>query len=295
MKLKILKAQYGTEGKWEDVTAQVAGAVKNDQLWLTVSNSLFGDPVPGRVKALKIDYSVGSVSATVRFSEGELASLRTTSTKRLGIFYTTNAIKLHIIQQSLASIKKATENTPVDILVSTWSPVEDNPFPEFLSPVRQASHLTMYLQILQLLYQAQSRGQYTYVSFLEHDVLYPEDYFSYPDFEKVIQNSNYIGVCLQGFQASTWKGPLHQLTMRLDVAIPHFEGALRPALLGKVQNVEPYDLGPFGVYATAQPAVHINRHGQHLTSHPDTFGPPEPEAHPYWGKHEDIFRSEPGS
>jgi hypothetical protein len=123
--LRILRAQYGIEGKWTDVTPQVAGAVNNDQLWLRVSNSLFGDPVPGRVKTLKIDYSVGSVTATIRFSEGELAALNTTGTKKLGIFYTTNAIKPSIIQQSLASIKKATEHTPADILVSTWSPVKD--------------------------------------------------------------------------------------------------------------------------------------------------------------------------
>ena len=126
-------------------------------------------------------------------------------------------------------------------------------------------------------------------------MLDPEDYFKYPDFETVIHNSNYIGVCQQGFQVSTWKGPLHQLTMRLHVAISHFVGALRPALLGRVQNVEPYDLGSFAVYTTAQPAVHINRPGQHFTSHCDTFGQPTPEAHPYWGKHEDIFKGEAGA
>ena len=110
--LKILKARYGIEGEWKDVTAQVAGAVDNDRLWLRVSNSLFGDPAPGRVKTLKIDYSVGAVTATVRFSEGELAALNSSGTKKLGIFYTTNAIEPSIIQQSLASIKKASRAHP---------------------------------------------------------------------------------------------------------------------------------------------------------------------------------------
>jgi len=58
-KLNILKAEYKTENKSIDVTDKLKKMVKDNQLNIIASNDLAGDPDPGIVKVLKIDYQFG--------------------------------------------------------------------------------------------------------------------------------------------------------------------------------------------------------------------------------------------
>ena len=69
-RLVILEAKYGGRNRWKDVTAIVAGHVKNQGLVMTVTNGAFGgDPVPGVRKVLVVRYRIGSEVHTKRFAE----------------------------------------------------------------------------------------------------------------------------------------------------------------------------------------------------------------------------------
>jgi beta-1,4-mannosyl-glycoprotein beta-1,4-N-acetylglucosaminyltransferase len=59
---RIIEATYGHGADAVDVTAQVQAWVRNGHLSLIVSNTLFGDPCPNRVKTLRITYEVAGDS-----------------------------------------------------------------------------------------------------------------------------------------------------------------------------------------------------------------------------------------
>lgn len=69
--LKVLRARYGREGQWVDVTGAVAKAVQGDRLSLRVSNELGGDPAPGLAKSLEVTYSAGGNPETTEARENE--------------------------------------------------------------------------------------------------------------------------------------------------------------------------------------------------------------------------------
>jgi len=281
--LRILEATYGSGDCGADVTAQLEALVRNGRLNFTVSNSMFGDPCPNQVKTLHITYQLpGDYSEyTHEVPEHRVVWLPNTGSKNVGIFYTNLSVPSKYLTRVLRQLEKARN---VDIITCPWHPIHDNPFPELDWFYHVPHHLTILLQILKLLHTAQDIGSYEYVFFLEHDVLYPEEYFDIEPFdEDVLSNINYIGLNEKGFQPKHWDHqPLHQLTMRLPAAIDHFTSLLPIALT--VGNVV---LEPNGrTWATRrspQPAVHIN-HGNHFTSHFSIYSDDEiEEHHPYWG------------
>ncbi|HUU94677.1 MAG TPA: hypothetical protein VM487_02980, partial [Phycisphaerae bacterium] len=50
----IISAQYGAGDKWSDVTDKVKAAVQNDALIIDPANGIFGDPIGGTKKSLKV-------------------------------------------------------------------------------------------------------------------------------------------------------------------------------------------------------------------------------------------------
>lgn len=58
--LKIVKAEYGIEDKWLDVTKQVSKKVKNNCLDILASNNIAGDPLPEKKKLLRVKYRLGN-------------------------------------------------------------------------------------------------------------------------------------------------------------------------------------------------------------------------------------------
>lgn len=169
--------------------------------------------------------------------------------ERLGIFYTCNynnlSLALHYdVLQRLKSIQKPN----VEILTSVWQPIVGNPFEEHVFYYTRKTYLNLVLQILHILYTAKRKNNfYRYVSFLEHDVFYPEGYFDYPDFDNgVLINTNYIGLTKFGYITvcadvpffKRW--PLFQLTMLFDHAVAHFSRILEQALTENDGILEPY-------------------------------------------------------
>jgi hypothetical protein len=272
--LTINKATYG--GK--DVTSLVQSHIKDGKLLIKAGNDLFGDTQPGVVKYLEVDSSEGFYSVM----ENGYLSLPKNEIDKLGIFYTNNNVP-NVVKESLLTLEKFKD--VADIMTCVWSHIPGNPFYEVGAMTKSSSHLNIIIQILQLLYTARETKEYKYVSFLEHDVLYPEGYFDFPDFSNaVMTNMNYKGICEKGWQTKTANHePLHQMTMVFSEAIVHFENLLHQAIrLGGVlvePNIKRLQ------WKCINPAVHVN-HGKHFTSHFSIYSRNTESTDPYWGDSE---------
>jgi hypothetical protein len=216
----------------------------------------------------------------------EHIDIKNNKTNKLGIFYSNNVdSKLNAsIYQSLISIEKSSNNI-ADIITNFWSPFQNNPFTETIAWTKTSSHLNQILQILQCLYTAQKYKDYLYVSFLEHDVLYPEGYFDYDDFScECIVNLNYLGINKNGFQNNSMnQTPLSQMTMKMEYAVNHFYSLLPNAILTNSGSVEPNNI-KIETWSCKNPSLHIN-HGIHFTSHFQTYEKQTVETNEYWGHH----------
>lgn len=276
--LNITKATYGDV----DVTAVVKSHVKDGELRLKVSNDTFGDTAPGRFKELRIWYD----GKTKSLSEGSFLTLPESNTNKLGIFYTNNNVDT-TVYASVMNLKRF--KGIADIMTCVWRPIPGNPFYETQAVTKSATHLNIVIQILQLLYTARSSGNYKYVSFLEHDVLYPDGYFDYPDFETgVLTNMNYIGICQEGFQSKTANHePLHQMTMVFHEAIAHFEELIKEAIEKGGVLVEPNPNRK--QWKCKNPAIHVN-HGKHFTSHFSIYSKTTSPTDTYWGNAQDLIK-----
>lgn len=280
--MKIIKATYGGL----DCTEQIKRKVVNGKLIVRADNGICGDPLVGVTKHLHITAIIDGEEITQSYKEGLLVTLPKPKTDRLGIFYSNN-INERIypsIRASLKSIQKAAEGK-ADILTCMWRHESENPFYQTIAWTQTSSHLNQILQVLQLLYTAKESGDYRYVSFLEHDLLYAEGYFDYPEFtEGVLANMNYIGMNKDGFQPLGQRDkPTSQLTMRFTDAIKHFESLLPNALVRNSGLLEPQI--PMVEWNAVNPNIHIN-HGSHFTSHYNVYKKTELfQTHPYWGEH----------
>jgi hypothetical protein len=282
--MNILEATYGGV----DCTAQIIAKIKDDRLIVRATNGIIGDPAVGQLKSLVITID----GQTFSVKEGELLVYPPTKNDRLGIFYSNNnnSAIYPAIRASLKSIKTAAEGR-ADIITCMWNHEPENPFVEYLAWTKTGSHLNQLLQIMQLLYNAKQMHDYKYVSFLEHDVLYPEGYFDYVDFPKgtVITNMNYGGINKKGFQARKQDDePFHQMTMHFDDAIAHCEAILANALVTNSGMIEPQTITR-KQWTCKNKAIHIN-HGSHFTSHYSIYrSDVVSSTDSYWGNHSNYL------
>jgi hypothetical protein len=284
--MNIIKATYGGV----DCTAVVKSKIRNGSLVLRSDNNIIGDPHVGRIKSLIVNID-GKEYTT---EEGNMFVYPKTQNKKLGIFYSNNnnSREFPAIPMSLKTIEKAAKGK-ADILTCVWNSIPGNPFIEYVAWTKTSSHLNQLLQILQLLYNAQEINDYETVSFLEHDVLYPEDYFDYPHIISgtVITNMNYIGLIKDGWQEVPVKHePFHQMTMRFDEAIKHCESILKNALITNSGLIEPQIPNiKREKWECKNSSVHVN-HGGHFTSHFSIYSSTNlKKIDPYWGNSDDYL------
>jgi len=284
--MKIIKATYGNK----DCTNEIQSKVKNNSLIIHATNSIVGDPQVGKVKDLIVEIELDGKMYKESVKEGGLLVFPKSTKTKLGIFYSNNIVPstYPAIRASLNSISKAAEGK-ADIYTCMWKHEPKNPFIEYIAWTQTSSHLNQLLQIMQLLYSAREVSNYEYVSFLEHDVLYPEGYFDYPEFlhNEVWTNMNYIGMNREGFQKKGQNDePFHQMTMRFSDAITHCESILSNALITNSGLIEPQKMKR-KQWQCENPAVHIN-HGHHFTSHFNVYRKGgESKNDSYWGNHDD--------
>jgi hypothetical protein len=213
----------------------------------------------------------------------------------LGIWYSNNAADPKILKSSLDSLART---RGAEVITCPWYAVVGNPFRELLSYHRTGTHLGIFLQALQALYDHLERGREPEaVAFLEHDVLYPEDYFErvrggLSDEARGVYNLDYIGMDENGYcKVNAGQGPAHQQTLRFPYALEFLEGALKVCAARGSTTVEPEDKGGFVRLdgGLDRPAVHIN-HTKHFTSHYKLYSrEPFCQVHPYWGDYRQYY------
>jgi len=291
--MKIVKAIYGPK----DVTQHIASIFKNESLNIYVSNDIFGDTNHGVLKKLIVEFDDGS---KLEANENEFLIYPKIFDERIGIFYTNNndTRKEKALYASLKSLAISSEKK-ARIITSVWNKIPENPFCEIISQTKNSNHLNQVLQILHLLYFVRKNStNVKYVSFLEHDCLYPEEYFEYDDFEcDSISNINYIGLCSSGWQPKNGAArATSQVTMKFTSAIKHFENILPNALLKNSGSLEPWYSKENGFtllnwknkdWFCKNPSVHIN-HGYAFTSHFQTFQKVFSESNEYWGDYSEY-------
>ena len=280
--MRILKATYGDI----DVSEKLKTKIHNNNIFLLVNNSFFGDTKPGVVKYLETQIELDGLIFSNKVIENDFFVFPKSNRERLGIFYSNNnddRIRPCIIE-SLKNISKAAKDK-ADIITNMWNSEKENPFFETIAWTNTTSHLNQVLQVLQCLCTAQKINNYKYVSFLEHDVLYPEGYFDYPDFDDgIICNMNYIGLVKDGFQKKSQNDkPTSQLTMLFKDALEHFLGLIPNAVIRNSGLLEPQKT--IKEWNCINPAVHVN-HGRHFTSHYNIYSKNDLSSFDsYWGEH----------
>jgi len=284
--MKIIKAEYGGV----DCKEIIQSKVKGNRVALRVDNSIIGDTNVGVIKHLEITLELEGKVYSESVMEGGTFVYPKSTHNRLGIWYSNDQTNHPAVIKSLETIKIAAEGK-ADIITCVWNRVPNNPFTEIISWNKSSSHLNQMLQILQCIHTAKTMGNYDYVSFLEHDVMYGEGYFDYPHFERgaVCTNMNYGGINRDGWQERGQNDePMHQMTMRIDDAIEHFNFILPNALVTNSGNIETQTMERKQWNAENQ-SIHIN-HGSHFTSHYNIYKKDNLSLqHSYWGNHTDYL------
>lgn len=226
------------------------------------------------------------------------------STNRIfGCWYSDNSAPERTLAASLASVERAVasaRHSRPEVATCVWRSISRNPFPELIAYYQQRTHLNIVTQILRIIASwAPIADMSDVVCFLEHDVLYPEDYFdrvsqafSASDSLRGTVNLDYIGLNQSGWlEAQHRHEPLHQISVRYRHARRHFRAMLFRLVTEPVLALEPPTDGFTRIpYRGERPSCHIN-HPNTFTSH---FRIYESDAggrkyHPYWGNAAEYF------
>jgi hypothetical protein len=225
--------------------------------------------------------------------------------KLLGVWYTNNAAPELLLRMSLGTIRRAavaTVHHDVAVRTSAWRPIADNPFPCHLGSPEAAGHAAILAQVRRCLDGA---GAYDAMLFLEHDVLYPPDYFdrmgnALAAGAPVASNLDYEGLNETGWLVVCERHePLHQLALCKEVALENLARAEAECLAQGWAYLEPQGdrsdwarLPPAGY----MPAIHVNWPNGRFTNHGEIVFQPCSGGrlvHPFWGNFEDWWPLDP--
>lgn len=213
--------------------------------------------------------------------------------KILGCWYSNSGIHPNILNFSLASIKRARDSYgKANIVTCNWEHIPNNPFEEHIALYKYGNHLGIILQMLRIIYEEEKKGNnYDIVSFLEHDVLYPDDYFYrikdgfYSNPQAVI-NLDYIGMNQTGWLDVVQRDePMHQFSLKYSAAMKHFDLIMREAVTKGSVYLEQGKFSTIRIpFKGDKPSCHIN-HSRHFTNHYDCYAKNSNGKiiHQYWG------------
>jgi hypothetical protein len=217
----------------------------------------------------------------------------------LAAWYSNNAAPEHVMRASLASIRKAAKcaRVPVEVVLCPWEKLEGVPEEQVQC---FAPHVSSHLSILLQQQRCMTGRHADAVSFLEHDVLYPHDYFdrvaaalaAHPTADGVV-NLDYEGANPRGWCRNKERHePMHQMTLRWDAAVENIHGKIGECLKWGNCCVEPDDKAPYVRIQPKgdRPAIHL-QHAHRFTSHHEACYESEPwtKRHPYWGNVESFL------
>ena len=228
----------------------------------------------------------------------------------LAVWYTDNSAPPDLMAKSLNTVRDAVAGTrghKVKVVTVGWEALPGNPFPFVrFDGKRQRSHAALVAQIQAgMATQAGAMDTPAAVVCLEHDVLYPANYFerigdalAANPTAPVVSNHDYIGL-----NATGWLGvkerhePMHQLAVRWAPMTENLQRAAEEAARTGSAIVEPDHGADRSKWArlragwSLMPSVHVNHTGVNggarFTSHGEVVyhqNSGGSVVHPYWGE-----------
>ncbi len=316
-----VKAVYGTEEHFVDVSdileRQLAAT---GRVSIGCGNQLAGDPACGQKKSLR---------AIIQDKEFEVPEGRyfiwpsEESADHLVIFYSHVNPKVDKRQGELVSyclnhlLNTVPDNVAVRGGLIHSYPVTHPKFYNYTPMYREGiGHAMIMQQIYRTLLAARNEGltSLKYVSFAEHDNLYPTSHFQFEDFEEdLLINTHHIGFTQDGFQKQqeqeTW--PTFAMTMKYDSAIEYFKNRIQcffesPELFCTIEPLTSHHVTTFNegiemvrkgltctykLRKTEEPILHL-WNGCHNTSHYQTYPKDEYLNHDaYWGDAQQLAKA----
>jgi hypothetical protein len=318
-----VKAVYGTEEHFVDVSdALKRQLAATGRVNIRATNQLAGDPAPGQEKSLRV---------IIQDKEFEVREGRTfvwpeaKGVDHLVIFYSHVNPQEDKRQGSFVSycLNHLLDTVPDNVavrggLIHSY-PIEHSKFYNYTPIYREGiGHAMIMQQIYRTLLAARNEGltSLKYVSFAEHDNLYPASHFQFEDFEEdLLINTNHIGFTQDGFQKrqenETW--PTFSMTMKYDYAVEYFKSRIQwffedPDAFGLIEPITDFhfenlsigewtDLTRKGLTCThklretEEPILHL-WNGRHNTSHFQTYPKDEYLKHnAYWGDAQQLAKA----
>ena len=74
-KLKIIKAIYGKDNKYVDITNRLNDIIENNKIKVVLSNAIAGDPIVGTPKEGRIIYKYEGIKKEILYKEGDVIEL----------------------------------------------------------------------------------------------------------------------------------------------------------------------------------------------------------------------------
>lgn len=231
----------------------------------------------------------------------------------LGIWYSNNAAPAPLMAKSLDTIRIAKESATrhdVEVTTCSWGPVGANPFPWVAAKrTAQPGHATILEQQRQCVELA---GEFDWqvICFLEHDTLYPADYFDRignafagaNGETLVVSNLDYEGLNKTGWLAVTERHePMHQLSLWRPFAEWNFQRCQDDCDRQGWCYLEPQGdrsnwvrIPPSAGQRVSMPSIHVNFDGR-FTSHGEVCYEQvaKTTTHPHWGRFEQFWPGKP--
>lgn len=244
--------------------------------------------------------------------------------KILGVLCTTNKINedlLHTVLANLSAAKAFSQmkgNIDIDIVTVSWKPIEQNPFKGYITPFNNLGHLNYVLQLKQAVLQENA----DIVCILEHDVIYPYNYFETVynawDYTKYgVITENYIGMNQTGYQAVKERHhPYSMMSMAKHYLIGELDRCVNDCIktIGDWNGaakygwcyMEPHDKSVFKIlpFTDNFPVIHVNMNqiggfgtgdqgkNHHFTTHCEVCYEPDSQGKTYrddWGEYTSVF------
>lgn len=216
--------------------------------------------------------------------------------KILAGFYTHNKIRPKLLEKSLESYFKASSQTDVTTIVSSWEAMPWLGCKNVVSKFRNNGHMNILLQLYSIIHSTSE--DWDYFAFCEHDCLYPETYFT----EAVqilstgkytsIASENHIGMRPNGYcDLNSVPQPLSTMIVSKNEVLASLNHKFKECVISGCCCIEPDNRKSWFIQKRTDektPVVHVNMdatmNNHHLTNHYDCYKQSAYSTNiPYWG------------
>lgn len=216
--------------------------------------------------------------------------------KILAGYYTNNKIRPKLLEESLKYYLKACQKENCISVVSSWEPIPNLSCPNIISKYKNNGHLNIILQLYHIIHSCSE--EWDYFAFCEHDVLYPETYFT--DAIQILLSGKYTGLISENHIGLRPNGycyisspthPLFTLILSKEHMLNFLKDKQQECILDNLHCMEPDHREQWYFQKRSEnftPVIHINMdftmNNHHLTNHHNFYKQSSFSTDiPYWG------------